>query len=295
MIRSMTAYGRSKQTVGGKDILIEIKSVNNRYFDCNIKISRLFGFLEEKIKNRLVQKGVSRGKVDVFCNIDIIENDGVEVMLDIPLAKSYYNALMQLGETFNLNNDVTLSRLAQYREIFTVKKAEEDIEQIWQEFMPVLDAAIEEFLLSRETEGKKIGDDIKKKRLKLSEYIEEIEKLSDECIKTHMEKLRARITQMLSEFAVEIDQNRLLTECAIYADKVAIDEEIVRLKAHMTAFDDILNQCEPQGRKLDFLIQEINRETNTIGSKAANIDIAKIVVEMKSELEKIREQIQNIE
>jgi len=295
MIRSMTAYGRAKETVSGKDILVELKSVNSRYFDCNIKISRMFGFLEDKIKSRLTERGVSRGKVDVFCSIDVIENDGVEIMLDLPLAKSYILALEQLRDEFSLHDDMTLSRIAQYRDIFTVKKAEEDINKIWLEFLPVLDKAIDEFIASREKEGEKIGNDIKKKRLHLEEYIAEIEKYSEICISTHMEKLKARISQILSEYTVELDQNRLLTECAIYADRVAIDEEIVRLKAHMTAFDDILAQNEPQGRKLDFLLQEINRETNTIGSKASDIDIAKTVVEMKSELEKIREQIQNIE
>lgn len=294
MIRSMTAYGRAKRETEERSVLVEIKSVNNRYFDCSVKISRLFGFLEEKIKSRLTERGISRGKIDVFVNIDIIENTGVEVELDRAYVKSYLDALRRLSEEFGLANDISTMRIAQNRDIFTVKKANEDIESEWQKFLPTLDEAIDAFIAARETEGANMKADILDKKARVEELVRKVAPLSQADIKGQFEKLQVRIAAIAGD-SVAFDEGRLLTECALAADRLAIDEELVRLSSHFSAFDEIVESGEPVGRRLDFLLQEINRETNTIGSKANNAEIAKIVVEIKSELEKIREQIQNIE
>lgn len=294
MIRSMTAYGRAKKETEARSVLVEIKSVNNRYFDCTVKLSRLFGFFEEKIKARLGERGISRGKVDVFVSIDIIENTGIEVELDGAYVKSYVAALKKLSAEYGLKDDITAMGVAQNRDIFTVKKADEDIEAEWNEFLPVLDGAIDAFIASREKEGANMKADIIAKRKRVEELAKQIAPLSEADVHSQLEKLRARITQIAGD-TVAFDEGRLITECALAADRLAIDEELVRLDSHFSAFDGIVESDEPIGRRLDFLLQEINRETNTIGSKVNNAGIAKLVVEMKSELEKIREQIQNIE
>ena len=294
MIRSMTAYGRAKHEDEERSVLVEIKSVNNRYLDCTVKLPRLFGFLEEKIKARLIERGISRGKIDVYVNIDVIENTGIEVELDTAYVQSYLAALNKLSETFGLVNDATTMRIAQNRDIFTVKKADEDIGAEWERFRPVLDEAIDAFLKAREIEGANMKADITEKRKTVEALAEKIAPLSKADISSQFEKLQERIKAIAGD-SVQFDENRLLTECAIAADKLAIDEELVRLSSHFKAFDQIVESDEPVGRKLDFLLQEINRETNTIGSKVNNAEIGKIVVDMKSELEKIREQIQNIE
>lgn len=294
MIKSMTAYGRAKKETEARSTLVEIKSLNNRYLDCTIKLPRLFGFFEEKIKSRLAERGISRGKIDVFVSIDIIENTGIEVELDRAYVQSYIAALKRLSDEFGLINDVTVMRLAQNRDIFTVKKADEDIEAEWTEFLPVLDEAIDAFIVSRETEGANMKADIMTKRRRVEELAKQIAPLSESDVRGQFEKLRTRIAQIAGD-TVTFDEGRLLTECALAADRLAIDEELVRLNSHFSAFDGIVESDEPVGRRLDFLLQEINRETNTIGSKVNNAEIARLVVEMKSELEKIREQIQNIE
>ena len=294
MIRSMTAYGRAKRETTERSVLVEIKSVNNRYLDCTIKIPRLFGFLEEKIKSRLTERGISRGKVDVFVSIDVLENAGIEVELDRAYVKSYIDALRRLSEEFGLPSDLSTMRIAQNRDIFTVKKADEDIDAEWQKFCPVLDEAIDAFLCARETEGANMKADIVEKRKKVEALAKKIAPLSEADVKGQFEKIRQRIMQIAGD-GINFDEGRLLTECALAADKLAIDEELVRLDSHFAAIDEIVESDEPVGRRLDFLLQEINRETNTIGSKANNAEIAKLVVEIKAELEKIREQIQNIE
>lgn len=293
MIRSMTAYGRAKRDSEDRSTLVEIKSVNNRYMDCSVKLPRLFGFLEEKIKSRLTERGVSRGKIDVFVNIDVIENQGIEIELDTAYVQSYLAALRRLSEEFGLPSDVTTMRIAQNRDIFTVKKAEEDIEAEWQRFAPVLDEAIDAFLASREREGANMKADIVSKRNTVEALAARIAPLSRADIENQFARVQERIRAIAGD--ITFDENRLLTECALNADRLAIDEELVRLSSHFKAFDEIVESDEPVGRKLDFLLQEINRETNTIGSKVNNAEIARIVVEMKNELEKIREQIQNIE
>ena len=295
MFRSMTAFGRSRQTVNGKDIVAEIKSVNNRYYDCTVKITKLYSFLEDKIKQYLQSKGISRGKVEVYVSIDLLEQDGVEINLDTAYAKSYIDALYKLRDTFDLKDDITVSRVAANKDIFSVKKPEDDIEKDWADIKVVLDSALETFIERRESEGENLYKNIAEKINNIKNYLKVIEANSESDIKGYASKLEERILKFLSDNSVQIDEQRILTEVAIFADKVAIDEELVRLNSHFDAFEDIVKASEPAGRKLDFLLQEMNRETNTIGSKASNSDTAHLVVNIKNELEKIREQIQNIE
>ena len=295
MFRSMTAFGRARQTVNGKDITAEIKSVNNRYFDCSVKITKLYSFLEDKIKQYLQTKGISRGKVEVYVGVDLLEQDGIEINLDTAYAESYINALYKLRDTFDLKDDITVSRVASNRDIFIIKKPEDDIEKDWADIKEVLDVAIEQFIERRATEGEKLCENIKEKIANIKGYLKVIEANSQSDISGYAKKLEDRILKFLNDNTVQIEEQRILTEVAIFADKVAIDEELVRLGAHFGAFDDIVASNEPSGRKLDFLLQEMNRETNTIGSKASNTETAHLVVNIKNELEKIREQIQNIE
>jgi len=295
MIRSMTAYGRAKEQLGGKDITVEIKSVNNRYFDCSVKLPRLYGFLEERTKSYIKERGISRGKLDVYITIDVIDTQGAEVALDETYTRSYLEALYRLRDTFSLKDDISVMRVAANRDIFAVTKAEEDTEGDWQDLRTVLDRALESFLVMREAEGARLADDLRAKKEALAMHLPEIEALSEEDTRTYAQRLEERLQKILCDHALDIDRGRILTECAVFADKVAVDEETVRLRSHFSAFDEMLTSDEPIGRKLDFLIQEMNRETNTIGSKANNIEIARIVIEMKNEIEKIREQVQNIE
>ena len=290
----MTAFGRATGKAPGRDIIVEIKSVNNRFFDCQVKLPRLFAFLEDNVKKQIAARGIARGKVDVYITIDVTDTAGVEVDIDRTYAKSYIDALKKLSAEFDLPCDITTMRVAQNRDIFAVKKAEEDAEAEWQALLPVLNAALDAFIAARESEGENMRRDIAEKKANVKALAEKIAPLSERDKAEQYEKMKERIRDLVGE-SVQIDEAKLITECAVYADKIAVDEEIVRLASHFEAFDAILTSKEPVGRKLDFLMQEMNRETNTIGSKACDVEIARIVVEMKSELEKIREQIQNIE
>ncbi len=295
MFRSMTAFGRARKTVNGKDITAEIKSVNNRYLDCSVKITRLYSFLEDKIKQYLQSKGISRGKIEVYVGVDLLEQDGVEISIDTAYAKSYIEALYKLRDTFDLKDDITVSRVAMNKDIFITKKPEDDIEKDWADIKEVLDVAIDAFIERRITEGENLCANIKEKIENIRSILKIIEKNSESDINGYAKKLEDRIVKFLDDHSVQVDEQRILTEVAIFADKVAIDEELVRLKSHFDAFYEIVSSNEPAGRKLDFLLQEMNRETNTIGSKASNTETAHLVVSIKTELEKIREQIQNIE
>lgn len=295
MFRSMTAFARARQTVNGKDITAEIKSVNNRYLDCNVKISRLYSFLEDKIKQYLQSKGISRGKIEVYINVDLLEQEGIEIGLDTAYAKSYIDALYKLRDTFGLKDDITVTRIAANKDIFNVKKPEDDIEGDWNDIKSVLDVALDAFIERRTTEGENLLKNIREKIENIKGYVAKISDNSDKDTKEYAEKLKEKILKFLGDNSIHIDDQRILTEVAIFADKVAIDEELVRLDSHFGAFEEIAQSNEPAGRKLDFLVQEMNRETNTIGSKASNADTAHLVVNIKNELEKIREQIQNIE
>ncbi len=294
MARSMTAYGRAVGSTQTKNITVEIKSVNSRYFDPQIKISRSFSYLEEKVKN-YIQKYISRGKVDVWVGVEVTENATTEISIDKAYAETYINALRTLRDEFDLRDDISVMRVAQNKDIFIISASEEDEEAAWGEVLPFLEQAMSVFMKARESEGEKLIADILKKKAHIAELSEKVSSQSAEATSGYRDKLEARIRTFLEDHTISIDESRILTECAIYADKVAVDEELVRLASHFTAFDDILKSSEPIGKRLDFLIQEMNRETNTIGSKCSDSKIAHIVVEMKNELEKIREQIQNIE
>lgn len=295
MFKSMTAFARARKTVAGKDITVEIKSVNNRYLDANVKISRLYSFLEDKIKQYVQANGISRGKVEIYVNVDLLEQQGVEINLDTAYAQSYINALYKLRDTFGLHDDITVCKIASNREIFNVKKPEDDLEGDWNDIKAVLDIALADFLERRRTEGENLLRNIREKIENIKGYLAQISENSDKDTHEYASKLEDRIKKFLSENTIEIDEQRILTEVAIFADRIAIDEELVRLDSHFGAFEDIVASNEPAGRKLDFLLQEMNRETNTIGSKASNSSTAHLVVNIKNELEKIREQIQNIE
>lgn len=295
MIRSMTAFGRAKRQGENKDVTIEIKSVNSRFFDCNVKLPRTYIFLEERIKDRIKQRAVGRAKVDVFVTVDNHSSGTVNVGLDTAYLESYLSALNRLRDEFGLKDDISVMTVARNQDIFTYDKPEEDLEAEWELFCEVLDEAIEGYLEMRTKEGAKAEADIKAKLELVRAYADEVEAISKEDIVGYRDKLEAKIRSFLEDAKISPDENRLLTECAIWADKIAIDEELVRLRSHFGAFYDICASAEPSGRKLDFLMQELNRETNTIGSKANNARIAKIVVNMKGELEKIREQVQNVE
>ena len=295
MIKSMTAFGRARSTVGGKDITVEIKSVNNRFFDCSVKLPRAFSFLEEKIKPYLQGAGVTRGKVDVFVTIDVIDSPAAQIAVDEGYAAAYLAALRTLGDTFSLRDDISVMTVAQNRDLFIIQKPEEDAERDWEDLRTVLDEAIARFIAGRKREGENIQRDLEAKVDAIRKNVNEIETLSLEDGKTYREKLETRLREMLADNRIAFDESRILTECAIFADRVAIDEELVRLRSHFDGFSEILASDEPVGRRLDFLVQEINRETNTIGSKCQNSAIARLVVDVKCEIEKIREQIQNIE
>ena len=295
MIKSMTAFGRAKREGEDKDITIEIKSVNSRFFDCNVKIPRAYSFLEERIKSYVQKNAVSRAKVDVYVTVDRHAADVSSVSLDRGFAESYIAALRELQSAFGLKDDISVMSVARNQDIFKYDRPEEDMEKEWDAIQATLDEAIAGYLEMRTVEGKKAEDDIQAKIELVRGYADEVEAISKADTVGYRDKLEARLRQILADNSVAVDENRLLTECAVWADKIAIDEELVRLRSHFGAFYDICAMREPSGRKLDFLMQELNRETNTIGSKANNAKIARIVVNMKGELEKIREQVQNIE
>ena len=297
MQKSMTAFGRSRRTSsdGALDITAEIKSVNSRYLDCSVKLSRAYSCLEDKVKSYLTSSGISRGKVEVYIGVDVLEKRGDTVVLDKAAAESYINALKELRDEFSLPDDITTMKVAENRDIFTTKRADEDLDSDWEEIKTVLSEAVDGFIAMRAAEGERLCTDVMKKAETIKASAAKIKELSENDIKSYPAKLEQRIKQLLSDFDIETTEQRILTEAAIFADKAAIDEELVRLDSHFKALDEIVHSDETAGRKLDFLVQEINREINTIGSKAGNSEIAHLVVEMKTELEKIREQIQNIE
>ena len=295
MFKSMTAFGRERADVGGKDITVEIKSVNNRYFDCTVKLPHVYAPLEQKIKQRLSEKGISRGKVDVGIFVDFAEATDTEILVNTEYAQRYIGALRKLKEEFGLAGEITVMEVARDREVFSIKKPEGDMDAEFIDLCSVLDVAIDRFLEARRSEGERIERDLTSKIEGIRARVERIEAESGDDIGGYKSRLEEKLRAALADNNITIDENRILTECAIYADRAAIDEEIVRLKSHFDAFYGYVEKDEPVGRSLDFLIQEMNREINTIGSKCGNSDIAHLVVECKTEMEKVREQIQNIE
>ena len=294
MLKSMTSFGRSRKTLGGKDITVEIKSVNNRYFDCQVKLPRVYSHLEQKIKPYLQEKGISRGKVDIFISVEFTEAADTEITVNTEYAQNYIAALCKLKEDFGLSGEITVMDVARAPDVLTFKKKEDD-ERDWEDLEVVLREAADAFIAARIGEGERIKSDLAAKAAHIQQVVASIKSLSEQDIGGYKSKLEEKLRAVLSDNNVTVDENRILTECAIYADKAAIDEEIVRLNSHFVAFYNYLDSNEPVGRSLDFLLQEMNREINTVGSKCANADIARLVVEVKTELEKIREQIQNIE
>jgi len=295
VIRSMTGFGRCRETVDGLDITVEIKSVNSRYFDCTAKISRAYGYLEERIKPYLQAHGVARGKVDVWISIEVLDSGSVEIQLDEGYLQGYLQALYRLRDSYGLKDDISVMTVARNTELFLTRKPDEDVERDWQRVETVLKKATDAFLAVRQREGESLAADLRGKMDAIKGHVDVIEELSANDVATYRQRLAERIRDALADHQITPDENRLLTECAIHADKVAVDEELVRLRTHFQSFEQILQGGEPVGRKLDFLMQEMNREINTTGSKCNDAQIARHVVDVKCELEKIREQIQNLE
>jgi len=288
----MTGYGRARETRNKRDITVEVRSVNNRYLDCTVKMPRAYIFAEDAIKAQ-VQKAISRGKVDVFVTVDTSAADVAVVSVNEPLARSYYQALTRLRDTFDLEGDITAVTLAKFPDVLTVTKAEEDVETISADICAVLEDALEAYNAMRAVEGRKLAEDINRRVATIEAVVGKVEERSPQTVGAYRERLENKMREVLQSTA--IDESRILTEAAIFADKVAVDEETVRLRSHIAQLRDMLQGGEPVGRKLDFLIQEVNRECNTIGSKCNDQTIAQDVVSMKAEVEKIREQVQNIE
>lgn len=292
MVRSMTGFGRSEQKVDGREITVEIKSVNHRYFEFGCRVSRGYAFLEEKLKAH-IQKAVARGKIDVYVSISDCDEKQAEVTVNHSLAAGYVAALKELKDTYALSGEISVSDITRFNDIFTVHRTPEDEDAVWASVRTVLDSALESFIAMREQEGVKMKEDILLRSKSILSLVSSVEEKSPETVAKYRQKLEERLKEVLS--GVNIDEQRLLTEAAIFADKVAVAEETVRLRSHFDQMFQMLESGEAIGRKLDFILQEMNRETNTIGSKVQDAELAHIVVEIKGELEKIREQLQNIE
>lgn len=292
MIKSMTGYGKSEQTIDSLNVTVEIKSVNHRYFEFSARVPREYGFLEEKLK-KYCNSLITRGKVECYVSVEDLEEREMEVNVNETLAAGYVKALKELSERFGLKDDISAVTLSRYPDVITLHKASEDEERIWNTVKTVAETAVSKFIEMRETEGSKLRGDILSRADYIIECVEFIEGRSPETVREYNEKLKQRMKELLGDAAV--DEQRLLNEAAIYADKIAVDEETVRLRSHISQLREFMNSSEAIGRKLDFLVQEINREANTIGSKAQDVDIAKKVIAIKAEVEKIREQVQNIE
>ena len=292
MIKSMTGFGRSEQKINGREISVEIKSVNHRYFEFNCKTSRGYAFLEEKLK-AYVQQRVSRGKIDIYVSVVCAEETQANVTLNHSLAAGYVAALKEIASAYGVQDDISVSSVARFADIFTVHKAQEDEDEVWQSVLPVLDSAMESFMNMRKAEGARMKEDVLSRSGTILSIVEQIDEQSPQTVAQYREKLEERLRELLE--SASVDEQRLLTEAAIFADKTAVAEETVRLRSHFSQLQKFMEAKEPVGRKIDFILQEMNREANTIGSKVQNAPLAHLVVEIKSELEKIREQIQNIE
>ena len=293
MIKSMTGYGRARQMLHKRDITVEVRSVNNRYLDCTVKMPRMYTFAEDAIKS-CVQKAISRGKVDVFITVDASAADVAKVTVNRELAAGYVSALRELAEVCGSENfQVGPETLSRFPDVLTVTKADEDLESVSADLCAVLEEALAAYNTMRAVEGAKLAEDIGNRLAAIETYTGQVEERSPQTVAEYRAKLTARMQEVLQ--STTIDAQRILTEAAIYADKVAVDEETVRLRSHVAQLRTMLASDEPMGRKIDFLIQEVNRESNTIGSKCNDVAIAQVVVNLKAEVEKMREQVQNIE
>lgn len=292
MAMSMTGFGRCETTVNGRQITVEMKSVNHRYFEFSCRVSRGYSFLEDKLKKYVMQK-VSRGKVDMYVSITEPEDTEVEVAVNKPLAAGYVNAIHSLASEYDIPDDLSVSVLSRYSDIFQITKPQQDEDKVFEDVKVALDDALSGFIAMRRAEGEKLKEDVLSRVDTIMSIVSQIEERSPVTVEEYRQKLYKRISDMLN--STDIDEQRILTEAAIFADKVAVDEETVRLRSHFEQMSSFFESDAPIGRKLDFIVQEMNREANTIGSKVTDSVLAHKVVDIKSEIEKIREQIQNIE
>ncbi len=292
MLRSMTGYGRGHAVNGRYDITVEVKSVNHRYFEFASRLPKAYLFLEEKLKHTL-KAACSRGKVEAAVTIQLLDGGESEITLNLETTKGYLSALREAAAALDLIDDLRLSDIVSFPDIFTVRKTEVDPDEMWEMVRPAAEQAVEAFIRMRETEGEQLGKDLKNRLDAIAAALSEIEERAPQLKEEYYARLYQKISEVLE--GQNIDESRLITEAAIFADRVAIDEETVRLRSHLRQFEDLLKSKEPVGRKLDFLVQELNREANTIGSKCQDVSIARRVIDIKSEIEKIREQIQNLE
>ena len=292
MVKSMTGYGRHESALHGRTLVIEVKSVNNRYLDCNVRLPRVYICAEDGVQRR-VKEVISRGKVDVYVNMENNTEEAVSVTLNQPVAAGYMDALRKMAETFGLAPAVSIDLLSKFPDVFKVDKVPENLEELTADIHAVTEEALRDFDAMRCREGEKLEADLLGRLDTLEDFTHQVEQRSPQTVADYRARLTAKLQEVLADR--QLDESRVLTEAAIFADKVAVDEETVRLHSHIAQFRDMLAGGSPIGRKLDFLIQEMNRETNTIGSKCNNLEISTIVVNMKAEIEKIREQVQNIE
>ena len=291
-MRSMTGYGRCEMTVEGMDISVEIKSVNHRFADYNIRVPRYYGFMEDKVK-KFLQQHISRGKVDVYVSISDKNEDSKVISLNSGLAEGYINAMRELVEKYGVKDDISASSISRFSDIFDVEYKEEDEDTIFARVIPALEEATEHFINMRKREGEKLTEDMLMRKSIIEEKLAKVEEIAPNTVDDYKEKLEARISELMD--GITIDESRVMTEIAIFADKLCVTEETVRLHSHLKEFEHILSKDEAAGRRLDFLLQEMNREVNTMGSKCNDLEIGRCVVDMKTELEKIREQLQNLE
>ncbi len=292
MIKSMTGYGSAKGAVDGLEISVELKSVNNRYLDSSVRMPRNFMFAEEALKAEL-QSHISRGKVDVFVSVDSSGAGEMKVRVNEPLLKGYIEALSLISEKYKLPNDLSAMNLSRFPDVLSVEKSELDTEALTGEIVRTTRLALSDFDAMRLREGERLRADVLSRLDSIDALVKTVEEKSPETVEDYRRRLRQKMEEVLGSAGV--DENRILAEAAVFADHIAVDEETVRLRSHMAQLRQMVNGSSPIGRKMDFLIQEFNREANTIGSKCQNSQLAHVVVELKSEIEKIREQIQNIE
>lgn len=292
MIKSMTGYGRQKGENERREVQVEIKSVNHRYLDLNVKVPRIYSFLEEPIKTA-VSAAVARGKVDIYLSITAKEGGDVKVSPNLALAGEYLRALEQVRDTYSLKDDISVMELAHMPDLLTVAREEPDAEEVKTQVLEVLGRALEEYNAMRRTEGERLCEDIARRGQEIGKMVDQVEQRSPQSVEEYRQKIAQRMTEILGDS--DIAEQRILAEAALFADKVSVTEEVVRLRSHLSQLQKMVQGDAPVGRKLDFLVQELNREANTIGSKANDYELAQIVIEIKAEIEKIREQIQNLE
>ena len=292
MIYSMTGFGRGRKIINNREIIVEVKSVNSRFCEFNTRTPRNYGYLDEKLK-AFFKSRITRGKVEVSVSIYNQEGTDAQIAINRTVAEGYINALRSVSDELELTDDLSLTSIMRLPDVFTVVKTEDDEEEIWHDVSEVANDALELFLAMRKTEGAKMYEDVLSRLVTIEENVTKIEERSPKVNDEYRERLYTKLREVLDD--TNIDDQRVLTEAAIFADKTAVDEETVRLRSHISQFRGLLDAAEPVGRKLDFMVQELNREVNTIGSKCQDLTITNMVVEMKAEIEKIREQIQNIE